>query len=127
MTALSAFSEGKLLDMLRSAALLSPVAYLGQMPSILARTLAQAFSTEVTSFYHIFTSVQILILNFVGTKLYSLTISMRTSCFAVSVLVRSPRIHSWRVRKFIYLLSNLILLKNLICYPDLFSKEESNK
>lgn len=103
MTALSAFSEGKLLNMLRSAALLSPVAYLGQMPSILARTIAQTFSIEVTSFSHIFTSVQIWILNFVGTKLYSLTISMRTSCFAVPVLVRSPRIHSWRVRKFIYL------------------------
>ncbi|XP_048328414.2 triacylglycerol lipase 2 [Ziziphus jujuba] len=46
LTALSAFSHGKLLNMLRSAAMLSPIAYLGQMSSLLGRTIAELFLAE---------------------------------------------------------------------------------
>ncbi|XP_052177372.1 triacylglycerol lipase 2-like isoform X2 [Diospyros lotus] len=46
LIAFAAFSEKKLLNMLRSAALLSPIAFLGQMPSPLARAAADAFIAE---------------------------------------------------------------------------------
>ncbi|CAK9134761.1 unnamed protein product [Ilex paraguariensis] len=46
LIAFSAFSQKKLLNMLRSAALLSPIAYLGQMPSPLSRSAADAFLAE---------------------------------------------------------------------------------
>ncbi|CAL8139219.1 unnamed protein product [Prunus armeniaca] len=43
LTALAAFSQEKLLNLLRSAALLSPVAYLGQMSSLFVRILMDIF------------------------------------------------------------------------------------
>ncbi|KAA8524766.1 hypothetical protein F0562_011189 [Nyssa sinensis] len=46
LIALAAFSQEKLLNMSRSAALLSPIAYMGQMPALLARYSAQTFSAE---------------------------------------------------------------------------------
>ncbi|CAL9162007.1 unnamed protein product, partial [Musa hybrid cultivar] len=47
MTALAAFSEGKLVDMIKSAALLSPVAYLTYMATPIGVAAASAFSGEV--------------------------------------------------------------------------------
>ncbi|XP_059663907.1 triacylglycerol lipase 2-like [Cornus florida] len=46
LIALASFSRGQLFDMLRSAALLSPIAYVGQMTSPLARTAADNFLAE---------------------------------------------------------------------------------
>ncbi|XP_031394667.1 triacylglycerol lipase 2-like [Punica granatum] len=46
LTALAAFLKEQLLSMLRSAALLSPIAYLGQMTSLLARNVAEGFIAE---------------------------------------------------------------------------------
>ncbi|XP_059664103.1 triacylglycerol lipase 2-like [Cornus florida] len=46
LIAFAAFSQEKLLNMLRAAALLSPIAYLGQVPSPLARGAAEAFVAE---------------------------------------------------------------------------------
>ncbi|KAF6159166.1 hypothetical protein GIB67_032783 [Kingdonia uniflora] len=46
LLALTSFSQNKLLDMLRSAALLSPIAYIGQMYSKLARTAAEDHVAE---------------------------------------------------------------------------------
>ncbi|KAI3702606.1 hypothetical protein L6452_28352 [Arctium lappa] len=46
LIAFSAFSKGQTLNMLRSAVLLSPIAYLGHVSSILARAGAEAFSSE---------------------------------------------------------------------------------
>ncbi|PWA76641.1 gastric triacylglycerol lipase [Artemisia annua] len=46
LTAMAAFSKGKLVSMLRSAALLSPVAYVGQITSPLGRNAAEAFIAE---------------------------------------------------------------------------------
>ncbi|XWS26823.1 hypothetical protein CRYUN_Cryun26dG0063100 [Craigia yunnanensis] len=46
LIALAAFSKDQLLNMLRSAALLSPIAYVGQMTSPLARTAADNFIAE---------------------------------------------------------------------------------
>ncbi|VVA17518.1 PREDICTED: triacylglycerol lipase [Prunus dulcis] len=46
LTALAAFSQEKLLNLLRSAALLSPVAYLGQMSSLFVRILMDVFLAE---------------------------------------------------------------------------------
>ena len=45
--ALAAFSKDQLLNMVRSAALLSPIAYVGQMTSPLARNAADNFMAEV--------------------------------------------------------------------------------
>ncbi|KAL9457426.1 hypothetical protein AB3S75_006470 [Citrus x aurantiifolia] len=46
LVAFAAFSQDKLVSMIRSAALLSPIAYLGQMPSQLARSAVDAFLAE---------------------------------------------------------------------------------
>lgn len=46
LIALAAFSHKELVNMLRSAVLLSPIAYLNQMPSPLARAAAQIFLAE---------------------------------------------------------------------------------
>ncbi|KAL5581776.1 hypothetical protein UlMin_014218 [Ulmus minor] len=46
LMAFAAFSEHNLLSMIRSAGLLSPIAYLGQMPSQLARAAAEIFLAE---------------------------------------------------------------------------------
>ncbi|XWS75813.1 hypothetical protein CRYUN_Cryun01aG0124300 [Craigia yunnanensis] len=46
LIALAAFSRGQLLNMLRSAALLSPIAYTGQVTSPLARNAADSFIAE---------------------------------------------------------------------------------
>lgn len=48
LTAFSALSQGKLLDTLRSAALLAPVAFLSRIPSLLTRAIADIFLAEVT-------------------------------------------------------------------------------
>ena len=47
--AFGAFSRHEVLSMVRSAALLSPIAYMGQMPSPLARAAADIFTAEVSS------------------------------------------------------------------------------
>lgn len=47
LTALSAFSKGQLVGMLQSAALLSPIAYVGQVTSPLATNAADDFLAEV--------------------------------------------------------------------------------
>ncbi|KAI6697551.1 hypothetical protein NL676_017670 [Syzygium grande] len=49
LMALAAFSKEQLLDMLRSAVLLSPIAYVGQMTSPLARSAAENFLAEVNT------------------------------------------------------------------------------
>ncbi|KAM1358691.1 hypothetical protein ACFX15_044933 [Malus domestica] len=46
LTALAAFSQEKLLNLLRSAALLTPIAYLGQMSSLFIRILMDLFLSE---------------------------------------------------------------------------------
>ncbi|KAK2979035.1 hypothetical protein RJ640_013669, partial [Escallonia rubra] len=46
LIALASFSKGQLVSMLRSAALLSPIAYVGQLTSPLARTAADNFIAE---------------------------------------------------------------------------------
>ncbi|KAK4492824.1 hypothetical protein RD792_000149 [Penstemon davidsonii] len=46
LMAFGAFSRQEVLNIVRSAALLSPIAYLGQMPSPLARAAADAFIAE---------------------------------------------------------------------------------
>ncbi|CAL5403402.1 unnamed protein product [Camellia sinensis] len=46
LIALASFSKGRLINMLRSAALLSPIAYVDQMTSPLARTAADNFIAE---------------------------------------------------------------------------------
>ncbi|XP_030460450.1 triacylglycerol lipase 2-like [Syzygium oleosum] len=46
LIALAAFSHKELVNMLRSAVLLSPIAYMNQMPSPLARSAAQIFLAE---------------------------------------------------------------------------------
>lgn len=45
--AFGAFSRNEVSNMVRSAALLSPIAYMGQMPSPLARAAADVFIAEV--------------------------------------------------------------------------------
>jgi len=47
LIALAAFSQDQLLNILRSAALLSPIAYVGQMTSPLAKNAAENFIAEV--------------------------------------------------------------------------------
>ncbi|XP_047938809.1 triacylglycerol lipase 2-like [Salvia hispanica] len=47
LMAFGAFSRHEVLSMVRSAALLSPIAYMGQMPSPLARAAADIFTAEV--------------------------------------------------------------------------------
>ncbi|VVA17519.1 Hypothetical predicted protein, partial [Prunus dulcis] len=47
LTALAAFSEEKLLNLLRSAALLSPVAYLGHISSLILRPAVDIFAAEI--------------------------------------------------------------------------------
>ncbi|XP_010252996.1 PREDICTED: triacylglycerol lipase 2-like [Nelumbo nucifera] len=47
LIALASFSQEKLLNLLKSAALLSPIAYLGQVPCPLARSAAEVFIAEV--------------------------------------------------------------------------------
>lgn len=49
MIALAAFSKDQLLDKLRSAALLCPIAYVGQMTSPLAKKAAENFIAEVVA------------------------------------------------------------------------------
>lgn len=44
---MAAFSKGELVSMTRSAALLSPIAYVGQITSPLGRTAAENFLAEV--------------------------------------------------------------------------------
>ena len=52
--ALAAFSKGQQLNMLRSAALLCPIAYVGQITSPLARNAAENFVAEVSiDFFHL--------------------------------------------------------------------------
>lgn len=46
LIAFASFSQDKMLNMLRSAALLSPIAYMGQMSSFLARSAADLFLAE---------------------------------------------------------------------------------
>ncbi|XAR55314.1 Triacylglycerol lipase, partial [Bertholletia excelsa] len=46
LMALAALSQGKLLDMLRSAALLCPVAFMGQVPTPLVKAAADSFIAE---------------------------------------------------------------------------------
>lgn len=48
--ALAAFSEGKQTDKVKSAALLSPIAYLSHMTTALGVVAAKAFVGEVTTF-----------------------------------------------------------------------------
>lgn len=47
--ALAAISGGDLVSLMRSAALLSPIAYLGEVTSPLARIAAQTLLAEVSS------------------------------------------------------------------------------
>ena len=47
LMALAAFSQDKLLNAIRSASLLCPIAYLGRIPSSLARAAAMFFLAEV--------------------------------------------------------------------------------
>nr|XP_028964585.1 triacylglycerol lipase 2-like [Malus domestica] len=54
LTPLAAFSQGKLVNMLRSAALLAPIAYLGQMRSPFARTAVDAFLAQGPAFFFSF-------------------------------------------------------------------------
>ncbi|KAK6919294.1 AB-hydrolase lipase domain [Dillenia turbinata] len=56
LMALASFSQHNLLNMLRSAALLSPIAYLSQLPSPLVRAAADAFLAEVINTHHNFSS-----------------------------------------------------------------------
>lgn len=49
LIALAALSKDQLLNMLRSAALLCPIAYMGQMTSPLAKNAADNFIAEVKS------------------------------------------------------------------------------
>jgi lysosomal acid lipase/cholesteryl ester hydrolase len=48
LVALAAFSKDQQLDKLRSAALLCPIAYVGQMTSPVAKNAADHFIAEVT-------------------------------------------------------------------------------
>jgi len=48
LVALAAFSKDQQLDKLRSAALLCPIAYVGQMTSPVAKNAADYFIAEVT-------------------------------------------------------------------------------
>lgn len=56
MIALGAFSENQLVNMLRSAVLLSPIAHVGQLTSPLARTAAENFIAEVRAIPSIYFS-----------------------------------------------------------------------
>lgn len=47
---LASLSQHKLLSMLRSAALLCPIAYVNQMSSLVARDAAKIFVAEVNKF-----------------------------------------------------------------------------
>lgn len=49
MIALASFSEGKQIDKIKSAALLSPVAYLSHMTTALGVVAARAFVSEVST------------------------------------------------------------------------------
>ncbi|ERM96918.1 triacylglycerol lipase 2 [Amborella trichopoda] len=49
LMALASFSQGKLMDTVRSAALLSPIAYLSHMSSAIGQLAAKAFVGEVTN------------------------------------------------------------------------------
>lgn len=51
MIALAAFSKSQLVNSLRSAALLCPIAYVGQMSSPLARNAAKDFLAEVKAYF----------------------------------------------------------------------------
>ena len=51
LVALAAFSQNQLLSMSRSAVLLSPIAYVGQMTSPLARNAAENFIAEVKDLF----------------------------------------------------------------------------
>ncbi|XP_047306182.1 triacylglycerol lipase 2-like [Impatiens glandulifera] len=51
LIALAAFSQGELLNMIRSVVLLSPIAYLSQMPSPLGKAAANNFIAEVSDLY----------------------------------------------------------------------------
>ncbi|KAK4347723.1 hypothetical protein RND71_034062 [Anisodus tanguticus] len=51
LMALAAFSEGKQLDKVKSAALLSPVAYLSHMTTALGVVAARAFVSEITTIF----------------------------------------------------------------------------
>lgn len=51
MIALAAFSEGELVNMIRSAALLSPIAHLNQIPSPAIKLAADIFLADVSINY----------------------------------------------------------------------------
>jgi hypothetical protein len=50
LVALAAFSEGRMVDKMKSAALLTPVAYLSHITTPIGMLLSKAFVGEVTSF-----------------------------------------------------------------------------
>ncbi|KAK4397834.1 Triacylglycerol lipase 2 [Sesamum angolense] len=54
LMAFGAFSREEVLNMVRSAALLSPIAYMGQMPSPLARAAADIFTAEALILHEFF-------------------------------------------------------------------------
>ncbi|KAF3443380.1 hypothetical protein FNV43_RR13062 [Rhamnella rubrinervis] len=88
LTAFAAFSENKLLNMLRSSALLSPVAYLGQMPSLLARTIAETFLAE--DLYLLGAREFIPRGNDVAKLLDFACNKLRVSCFDILSLLTGP-------------------------------------
>lgn len=63
LIAFASFSQDKMLNMLRSAALLSPIAYMGQMSSFLARSAADLFLAEVR-IRNPFSNLQVLVFMF---------------------------------------------------------------
>jgi lysosomal acid lipase/cholesteryl ester hydrolase len=51
LIALASFSEGKLGNQLKSAALLSPIAYLSHMTTALGVVAAKSFAGEITTLF----------------------------------------------------------------------------
>lgn len=101
LIALAAFSQNQLLSMSRSAVLLSPIAYVGQMTSPLARNAADNFIAEVKTYSLSF------MFDFQQNKiLWPYTLSFLT----VLVLVGSWWIRSKRVRKQLFFFTLPIIL-----------------
>lgn len=67
---LAAFSEGELVNMLRSAAMLCPIAYLGQVTSPLARSGAENLLAEVNFIFECFYLVIRLLVMLQSNRLY---------------------------------------------------------
>ena len=94
-------SQGKLLNMLRSAALLSPIAHMNQLASPTTKLAAQFFLANVSHVKNdklIFMHVNIRS-NFIfhrNNTYENINFSAHTTG---RVLVRSPRIHSSYVRE----------------------------